>query len=217
VQEQRVRAPPLSDSFTFQFHIDQPSIPFPSYHGLKYSLCYFIVVCLQISLFSKTSESKEIVFLQPCPQPAQPAETAGISICQPPIHFTFRTEKTVYATDEIINGQLVFGRSSQNDLQGVTIYLYLTELFREGSSLVRSDETALLCYELVDGAPRPNAAIPFLIQLAPLQLWAAKSANSAIITTMFRLEVHLTRGGVAACAGRQIIQIYHRIIAEKRG
>jgi hypothetical protein len=199
------------DPFTFSFTFHQPSIPFPSYRGIKYHLSYFVVVDLRVSVFSKISQSEQIVFLEPIATPPATAETV-IPVSFPPISFTFRTDKTAYATDALINGQLLFGRSAQTDLQSVWVSLVVMETFRDGSSPARTDETILLSYDLVDGAPRPGAVVPFVIQLAPLQLWAAKTVNNATVSTRFKLNLQFTCNGVPKLAGSQPIQIYRRIL-----
>jgi hypothetical protein len=201
----------LTEPFTFSFTFHQPSIPFPSYRGIKYHLSYFVVVDLRVSVFSKISENEQIVFLEPIIPAPSTAETV-ISVSFPPISFTFRTDKTAYATDDIINGQLLFGRSAQTDLQSVWVCLVVIESFRDGSSPAKTDETNLLSYELVDGAPRPNAMVPFVIQLAPLQLWAAKTVNNANVATRFKLNLQFMCNGVSKLAGTQPIQIYRRML-----
>jgi hypothetical protein len=210
VQEQRIAGSgSITGDVVIPFTFDRPQVRYPSYHGQKYCLTYFLVVDVKLGVFSKMSKSEPIVLLEPttlCP----PSEESSQSISQPPIFFRFRIDRQSYATDDMINGELHFGRTLQTELQAVAVCLVLVETCREGSR--SRSEFDVLTYELVDGSPPPGITIPFFIQLAPLRLWTAKNDQASVITAEFRLDVFIKKNNTDSCACQHAIQIYQRII-----
>jgi hypothetical protein len=213
VYEQRIADPgDISQEMYIPFTFDKPTVNYPSYHGVKYCLLYSLVVDVKTGLFSTSSKSEQIVFLEPTKlRPA--AQNLSVSISQPPLIFWFRIDKSHYATDDMVNGQLNFGKVPAAGLQSVTVCLIRTERYRDGSQN-RFEDTTLLAYELVDGAPKPEATIPFFIQLAPLQIWTAKSNPSSVITTEFRLDVFVKRNDGERRVEHLKIQISQRLIPQ---
>jgi hypothetical protein len=212
VQDQRIAdSGSLSSGAVIPFTFDRPPVIYPSYNGQKYCLTYFLVVDVKLGLFSKISKAESIVLLEPTRSRPQLHETI-LPISQPPIYFRFRIDRQSYATDEMINGELRFGRVPQTELQAVTVCLVLVETCREGSR--SRSEFDVLTYELVDGSPPPGITIPFFIQLAPLRLWTTKNNQASVITAEFRLDVFIKKNNTDSCACQHSIQIYQRAIAD---
>lgn len=211
VLEQRISPGAIIESdYVAGFTFDKPRISYPSYHGVKYSLTYHIIVEVKVSVFTKLIKQESIAFLDPIRVLAPPTPTK-IHVMHPPTCFDIVIDKSIYAMDECINGQIVFGKHKQTGLQTVSLGIVLTERFRDGSQ-TRSEDITMCKYELVDGCPRPNISIPFVIQLSPLKLWTTKNNHQSVISTNFKIVVFVKRNDQMQQMGEHVIQIYQRFV-----
>jgi hypothetical protein len=176
-----------SSEFSSTFAFDKPVIPFPSYHGIKCSLMYQIAVEVKSGFLRKSIlKSETIVIFDPSPNRPAP-KLCHLPVIVPPTSFGINFPSAHFSVDEQIKAQLEI-RKSLTGVQSIAIRLILTERWGEGSQS-RFEDTILLNYELIDGCPPPPVGIPFVIQLAPLQLWTAKCPPTSKITVSHRFDV----------------------------
>lgn len=205
----------IQREFRASFTFDRPRVNYPSYQGFQCSLSYFVVVEARVGVLGKARRlhQQRIAFLDPldAASVARLQQKAAIQVSQPPICFEVILPKTCFAMDEDIQGVISLGKLPQVELQNVALWVVLTERIKQGSE-TKSYDTPLIKYEVIDGCPRPNVQIPFVIQLAPLKLWTAKTNYQSLISTAFRIDVYVKRNELVARAANQIIQIYQRFV-----
>ncbi|OHT12380.1 hypothetical protein TRFO_17873 [Tritrichomonas foetus] len=213
VQEMKIsQSASIDKTYKADFTFEKPRIQFPSFHGCKMALTYHVVVEVkQITIFPTLYQYYEIVFLQPIKR-TQQVPPISINVSQPPLHFNITTSKGIYSTDEMISGEIAFSNAQQIGLQKVALYIILIEKMKEKKE-IKTEETPILKYELIDGTPKPGSKIPFRIRLTPYCFWTFKNNQTSLLNVSFRIDVHAQRDGNNNCIAQHPIHIYQRELA----
>ncbi|KAK8866521.1 hypothetical protein M9Y10_009485 [Tritrichomonas musculus] len=191
-------------SFTF----DKPRIQYPSYHGHKMSLTYYIVVEVkQFALLSpKISQSYEVIFLLPYKR-TNPIPPISLSVSQPFICFDVVTQKGIYSTTDTISGQIDCKNIQQTGIEKIVMNIVLTEKIKEKKES-RTEESTLIQYELTDGCPRPGSKIPFRLNLRPYFIWTIKMNQGSTLSATHRIEIYIHKGGVSTLVAQHPVLFY---------
>ena len=192
-----------------KFSFKDPKIQCPSYKGRKMSLTYHIICEIkQVAFFQTITSSQEVIFLDPVRRMV-PVPPLNINVSKG-FSFDMFTNKGVYANDEFVSGEILFSNAKQTKLEKIVLELVVIEKLREKKE-VKTEESSILKYELIDGEPRPGSLIPFRFSLKPLQIWTFKlSQGNSNLNVDFRIDLYTQKDGVQALIAHHPIHFYQR-------
>lgn len=169
--------------------------PSPSFLGYKFKYKYFIEVNISTGVWNTDYTSfRHIIVLEPETAPISKSPST-IRIDSPFINFDFYFDKGVYATNDVINGQIAFGLTKGCPLKEIFINLIVNEKYKDNN-----EETQLLHYQIMDGCPKSGTTLPVIIHLSPYKIYTLREGNkTSAITSEFFVEIQAiaTNGNIS--------------------